>query len=152
MMNVRLFVAALAVLIASVGSVQAQGPVVQPASAPAGTPFYLPEQAPHYAPEQTPCQDCITHRCVLMPEVKQIKKTVYEVQEVPYCLKKLPPLFSLLHHRGCDCETCADCQCPRFKKVLVKKEVVCKEICTTKCVVEEHVERVACQVCQPACK
>jgi hypothetical protein len=29
--------------------------------------------------------------------------------------------------------------------VLVKKEIVCKEICTTKCVVEEH--RVPCQPC-----
>ena len=88
-------------------------------------------------------QECVTHCCKLVPEVKQIKKTVYEVHEVPYCLKKLPPLLSLLHHRGCDCEMCAECQCPRYKKVLVKKEAVCKEICTTKCVVEE----VPCQKC-----
>jgi len=94
--------------------------------------------------------ECVTHCCKLVPEVKQIKKTVYEVHEVPYCLKKLPPLLSLLHHRGCDCEMCAECQCPRYKKVLVKKEVVCKEICTSKCVVEE--QRVPCQVCEPACK
>jgi hypothetical protein len=92
--------------------------------------------------------ECVTHCCKLVPEVKQIKKTVYEVHEVPYCLKKLPPLWSLLHHRGCDCEMCAQCQCPRYKKVLVMKEVVCKEICTSKCVVEEHVERVPCQVCK----
>jgi hypothetical protein len=83
-------------------------------------------------------QECVTHCCVLVPEVKQIKKTVYEVHEVPYCVKKLPPLLSLLHHRGCDCQMCAECQCPRYKKVLVKKEVVCKEICTTKCVVREY--------------
>lgn len=106
---------------------------------------------PWYAqPEQKGFHDCVTHSCTLVPEVKQIKKTVYEVQEVPYCLKKLPPLWSLFHHHGCDdCEVCADCQPPRYKKVLVKKEIVCKEICTTKCVVEEHVERVP---CQPACK
>jgi hypothetical protein len=99
-------------------------------------------------PEQVGYQDCITHSCKLVPETKQIKKTVYEVQEVPFCVKKLPPLWSLFHHHGCDdCEVCPDCQCPRYKKVLVKKEIVCKEICTSKCVVEEH--RVP---CQPCCK
>jgi hypothetical protein len=104
-------------------------------------------------PAQVGYQDCVTHSCKLVPETKQIKKTVYEVQEVPYCLKKLPPLWSLFHHHGCDdCAMCAECQCPRYRRVLVKKEVVCKEICTSKCVVEEHVERVPCQFCQPACK
>lgn len=93
--------------------------------------------------------DCVTHSCQLVPEVKQIKKTVYEVQEVPYCLKKLPPLWSLLHPHGCDCEACAKCQCVRYRKVLVKKEIVCQEICTTKCVPQAHVERVP---CAPACK
>ena len=97
-------------------------------------------------------QDCVTHSCNLVPETKQIKKTVYEVQEVPFCVKKLPPIWSLLCHHGCDeCEVCPDCQCPRYRKVLIKKEIVCKEICTTKCVVQEHIERVPCQVCQPAC-
>jgi hypothetical protein len=100
------------------------------------------------APPQGGYQDCVTHSCKLVPEVKQIKKTVYEVQEVPYCLKKLPPLCSLFHHHGCECEMCAECQCPRYKKVLVKKEIVCKETCTTKCVVQEHVQRVP---CQPSC-
>jgi hypothetical protein len=65
-----------------------------------------------------------------VPEWKQIKKTVYEVREVPYCLKKLPPLFSFHKH----CDDCAECGCVRYKKVLVKKEIVCDEICTTKCV------------------
>ena len=111
----------------------------------------MAEAPPYPAPPlQIGFHDCVTHSCVLVPEVKQIKKTVYEVQEVPYCLKKLPPLCSLFHHHGCDCEMCAECQCPRYKKVLVKKEIVCKEICTTKCVIEEH--RVPCQVCEPACK
>jgi len=102
------------------------------------------------SPQPAPCDSCVEHCCKLVPEVKQIKKTVYEVQCVPYCLKKLPPLCSLFHHHGCDCEMCAECQCPRYKKVLVKKEVVCKEICTSKCVVEEH--RVPCQPCQSCCK
>jgi hypothetical protein len=102
--------------------------------------------------EQAGYQDCITHACRLVPETKQIKKTIYEVQEVPFCVKKLPPLWSLFHHHGCDCDQCAECQCPRYRKVLVKKDVVCREICTSKCVVEEHVERVPCQVCQPSCR
>src|SRR5262245_37184696 len=106
---------------------------------------------PPYCPpaEQVGYQDCVTHSCKLVPEVKQIKKTVYEVQEVPFCLKKLPPLCSLFHHHGCECDQCAECQCVRYKKVLVKKEIVCGEICTTKCVVDQHVERVP---CQPGCK
>jgi hypothetical protein len=99
--------------------------------------------------EQTVYQDVTCHRCKLVPETKQTKKTVYQVQEVPFCLKKLPPLFSLLHHHGCcnECERCAECACPRYKKVLVKKEVVCKEICGSKCVPVEFVEKVPCRVC-----
>jgi hypothetical protein len=107
--------------------------------------YYEPQQQVAY-------QDCVTHSCQLVPEKKELKKTVYEVKEVPYCLKKLPPLWSLFCHHPCDCEVCPDCQCPRYKKVLVKKEIVCKEICTTKCVVQEHVERVPCVSCQPSCK
>ena len=94
-------------------------------------------------------QPCVTHSCQLVPAIKQIKKTVYEVQEVPYCVKKCPPLWSLLHHRGCDCEACAPCDCVRYKKVLVKREVVCEEVCTTKCVVQEHIQRVP---CAPPCQ
>jgi len=92
---------------------------------------------PHYAPAQAPCQDCLTHRCVLVPEVKQIKKTVYEVREVPYCVKMLRPLFSFHKH----CDDCTECDCVRYKKVLVKKEIVCGEICTTKCVPEPCVSK-----------
>ena len=104
----------------------------------------------YVVPDQPCCNECVTHSCKLVPETKKIMKTVYEVQCVPYCLKKLPPICSLLHHHGCDCEMCAECQCPRYKKVLVKKEVVCKEICTSKCVVEE--QRVPCQPCDSCCK
>jgi hypothetical protein len=115
------FAACTALVVASHAAL-AQGQIA--GSAPAGA---------YAAPEQVPCQDCLTHRCVLVPETKPIKKIVYEVHEVPYCLKKLPPLFSF-HKHGCD--ECAECDCVRYKKVLVKKEVVCGEICTTKCVPE----------------
>lgn len=116
--------------------------------------------APVFAagPPAAPCseqicyQDCISHRCQLVPETKQIKKTVYEVHEVPFCLKKLPPLCSLLFHRGCECDNCAECDCVRYKRVLVKKEIVCEEYCVMKCVPEEICERVPCRVCPPTCQ
>lgn len=96
-------------------------------------------------------QDVVCHRCVMKPDKKEIKKTVYECKEVPFCLVKLPPLFGHWHKKGC-CDTCGndcrECACPRYKKVLLKKEVVCKEICTTKCVIEEYVERVPVRVCR----
>ena len=96
-------------------------------------------------------QDCITHRCVLVPEMKQIKKSVYEVKDVPFCLKKLPPLCSLLHSRGCDdCRACAECDCPRYKRVLIKKEI-CEEICVMTCIPEEIIQRVPCRGC-PSCQ
>ena len=110
-------------------------------------------------PAQAPCPHCqgqivyhdvVSHRCKLVPDKKQIKKTVYEVKEVPFCLHKLPPLCSHLHRGDC-CDECAECDCPRYKKVLLKKEIVCEEICITKCVVEEFVERVPCRVCCPDC-
>jgi hypothetical protein len=114
----------------------------------AGAPFAA-AQCPHCPPQQIVYQDVVTHRCKLVPETKQIKKTVYEVQEVPFCLTKLPHFLSLFQHKCCD--ECPECDCPRYKRVLVKKEIVCEEVCGTKCVVEEFVERVPCRVCVPAC-
>ena len=128
-MNVRkLVLAACAALLCAIGSAGAQGPVALPVST----------SAPQCSPEQLAYHDVVTHYCKLVPETKQIKKTVYEVQEVPYCLKKLPPLFSF-HRHGCD--DCAECDCVRYKKVLVKREIVCAEICTTKCVVEQCIAK-----------
>ena len=87
------------------------------------------------APDGCCWQEVVTHRCVLVPERKPIKKTVYECKEVPYCEHALPKFGH------CDC--CPSCKaCPKYKKVLLKKEIVVGEICTTKCVVEEVVERV----------
>jgi hypothetical protein len=102
--------------------------------------------------EQIVYKDCITHRCRLVPDNRPIKKTVYEVKEVPFCLPKLPSFCSLFHHKGC-CDSCGcvECECPRYKKVLVKKEIVCGEICGYKCEVEEVVTRVPCRQCTPGC-
>jgi hypothetical protein len=108
-------------------------------------------------PEQAPCQHCegqnvwrdvVCHECKLVPETRQIKKTVYEVREVPFCLHKPPPLFG--HHGAC-CDECRECGKVRYKKVLLKKEIVCEEICTSKCVVEEFADRVPCRECCPSC-
>jgi hypothetical protein len=96
-------------------------------------------------------QDVVCHRCVMVPDKKQIKKTVYDCKEVPFCLPKLPPFFSHLKKKDCCddcCEECVECDCPRYKKVLLKKEVVCEEICITKCVIEEYVQRMPVRVCR----
>ena len=116
------------------------------ADGPAALPVAAP--CPHCAQQEIVYQDVVTHRCKLVPETKQIKKTVYDVKEVPFCLPKLPPLFSF--HRAC-CDDCPECDCPRYKRVLIKKEIVCEEICSYKCVIEEVVERVPCRVCCPKC-
>jgi hypothetical protein len=115
-------------------------PIVQASAAFPG------KHCPH-CQEEVVYQDVVTHRCVMVPDVKQIKKTVYECKEVPFCLHKLPSLFSHFKHDCCD--DCPECDCPRYKKVLLKKEIVCKEVCGTKCLIEEVVERVPCRVCRP---
>lgn len=87
------------------------------------------------------CYEEIVHySCKLVPDVKPIKKTVYECKEVPFCVHQLPKFG--------DCDCCPLCQaCPQFKKVLIKKEVVCGATCATKCVVEKTVERVPVPCC-----
>src|SRR5687767_15127282 len=69
------------------------------------------------------CESCESYECVKQPDHKTIKKVVYDVKCVPVCEHR-PSKF--LH---CDC--CPVCQL-KFKKVLVKREVVVCEICTTK--------------------
>lgn len=90
-------------------------------------------------------QQVVVHRCKLVPDNKPIKKIVYEVKEVPYCSHKLS------HCHDCDC--CAECKaCPKYKRQLVKKEVVCGEKPGTKCVVEECVEFVAMPCTKCGCR
>jgi hypothetical protein len=93
------------------------------------------------APDGCCYHDVVRHRCVMVPDKKQIKKTVYECRDVPYCEHRLPKFGH------CDC--CPDCMaCPKYKKVLVKREIVVSEICITKCVVEEYTERVLGPCCR----
>lgn len=87
-----------------------------------------PAQAPVQAPAKDAYPECVDYRCKLVTEQKPIKKTVYECREVPFCLHVLPKFGH------CDC--CPECGCVRFKKVLVKKEIVVGYECVTKCVPE----------------
>ncbi len=91
---------------------------------------------PQCGRQDTCCyQDVVTYRCKIVPDNKPIKKTVYECKQVPYCDHQLPKFG----HGDC----CPQCQtCPKYKHVLIKKDVVCGETCGTKCVVEQVVERV----------
>jgi len=84
-------------------------------------------------------EDVVKYRCVQVPDKKPVKKIFYECKCIPFCTAPLPPFF------GCECES--DCSCPRFKHVLIKREVQVGEICTTKCVIEEYVERVQVPCC-----
>jgi hypothetical protein len=85
-------------------------------------------QAPAQAPAKDSWPECVDYTCKLVPEQKPIKKTVYECREVPFCLHELP--------RFGHCDSCPQCGCVRFKKVLVKKEIIVGYECATKCVPE----------------
>lgn len=100
-------------------------------------------RCPHcQVPAEFGYEDVVEHQCRMVEEKKPIKKTIYECKEVPYCQHLAKPWFS----GGC----CAECQaCPRYKKVLMKKEITVGEKCVTKCVVEEVVRKVPrCKNCQ----
>ncbi len=80
--------------------------------------------------------------CRLEPEVKPVKKIVYEAKRVPVCEHRLPPFL----HEDC-CPKCA--ACPKYKTVLIKKELECGEKCKLKCVAEETIVWIAqpCRQC-----
>ncbi|MBS0267129.1 MAG: hypothetical protein JSS02_34705, partial [Planctomycetes bacterium] len=80
------------------------------------------------------CQDeAYGAYCKLAPEVKTVKRWVYSCKLVPYCRPNCPnPL-----QRWGENEKCTVCECcPRYKRVLIKREVIEKKE-TLKCVVEE---------------
>ncbi|MEX2027564.1 MAG: hypothetical protein WEH44_09685, partial [Pirellulaceae bacterium] len=83
---------------------------------------------PVQAPAKDHWLDCEDFTCKLVTEQKPIKKTVYECREVPFCLHELPKFG---HY-----ECCPECGCTRFKRVLVKKEIIVGYECVTKCVPE----------------
>jgi hypothetical protein len=87
------------------------------------------------------CEHATCYTCRAVPDVKPIKKTIYECKLVPFCVHRPS------HAGHCDrCEQCDQCEaCPRFMKVLVKREIVVGHTCGTKCVAEEALP------CGPAC-
>lgn len=94
-----------------------------------------------------PCgyKEVVVQRCRQVPDKKTKKKVVYECKEIPYCEHALGGFL----HKDC-CPKCEEC--PRYKRVLRKKEVVEEEVCGTKCVVEDVVIRVpCCGHCQCPC-
>ncbi|MSR56402.1 MAG: hypothetical protein EXS05_01860 [Planctomycetaceae bacterium] len=63
-------------------------------------------------------------QCVVVPDTKTTKKWVYSTKLVPFCVKGCPNLFKCRHDA---CETCPECEsCVRYKRVLIKREVVTK--------------------------
>jgi hypothetical protein len=108
-------------------------------------------QVRHHAPacppgcqvvEETCFREVARDVCKVVPDVVKVKKWVYSCVDEPFCVPgagKSP--HGLLHHDKCDA-TCPTCTGPYCRKLLVKREVVVKEIPTTKCVVEKVVERV----------
>jgi len=88
--------------------------------------------------EETCYRDEVRRHCRLVPDVKKVRKTVYECQEEYFCLPpcRLPAWCGLAEPAGCP--TCAE---PYRRRLLVKKEVV-EEQPSCKWVVETTVEKV----------
>ena len=83
--------------------------------------------------EEIVYQDVVVQRCKLVPDNKPIKKTVYEIKEVPVCQKKLPPrnnnpaekvLQSTLKNLGCKSLILQD---PLQARLLLTLSVFCKQ-------------------------
>lgn len=109
------------------------GPAVQASDFP-------PVCEPGYTLVEEVCyKDVVTKVCKMVPETKKNRKTVYDCKVEEYCVPKCPSLFAYFR-KGC-ANDCADCEPPRYRRILVKKEVV-EECLGWKCVVEEVVERV----------
>ena len=68
------------------------------------------------------------HQCVIVPDIRHVKKTVYATKRVPFCV----------HEPFCLHDShCAQCEArPRWKRVLVKCQIVVEEICGYKCVAQ----------------
>lgn len=71
------------------------------------------------------CKFCGSDQCVLVPEIKTSKKWIYATKVVPYCLKTGCRKPCTCRHD--DYESCPECESRvRYKRVLVKREVVTK--------------------------
>lgn len=69
---------------------------------------------------------CAAGHCRPVVTTEPIKKVVYETRLVPYCRHYLPGFFECPNGRCCECR-------PQYKRVLVKREIICGERQVIKC-------------------
>ncbi len=94
---------------------------------------------PHCPPattvvEETVMKEVTKFTCKWVPDVKKVRRTVYECREEPICLPRCGHCSLFGHKPGC--AECDRCEPPRMRRVLVKREIV-EEKPTCKCVLEE---------------
>lgn len=101
-------------------------------------------------------QEVVRRVCKYVPDVKKVRKTVYECKQEPFCLPKCGHCGLLGGHKaGCGpCAPCDRCEPLCVRHILVKREVV-TECPTYKCVVETVKDVVPVKVyravpCEPA--
>lgn len=74
--------------------------------------------------DQCGSEVCDCDECVVVPDTKTTKKWIYSTKLVPFCVKSCPNPFKC---RQDGCESCTECEsCVRYKRVLIKREVVTK--------------------------
>ena len=91
---------------------------------PPGSPFV----------EETVMKEVTKLSCKWVPDVKKVRRTVYECREEPICLPRCSHCALFGHKPGCS--DCDRCEPPRMRKVLIKREIV-EEKPTTRCIIEE---------------
>lgn len=79
--------------------------------------------------EEVQFREVVRKVCKQVPDIKKVKKTIYETKEEEFCVTK--------SHKGA--------ATPQTRKVLIKKEIV-EEVPTYRQVVETVVEVVPCKV------
>lgn len=70
------------------------------------------------------CEVCGSDQCVVVPDTKTTKKWAYSTRLVPFCVKSCPNPFKCRHAASQSCPSCESCV--RYKRVLIKREVVTK--------------------------
>lgn len=111
----------------------------------------------------SPCQEIVYKEvikkvCRQVPDVKKVTKWVYDCKTEDFCIKQCSGLLGK-GGSGCSsgCSTGCDSGCPNgtcsgpYQRTLLIKRLVTTEVPTTKCIVEEVVERVPCVVKKAPC-
>lgn len=96
-------------------------------------------------------QMCACDECVVVPDTKTTKRWTYSTRLVPFCVKSCPNPFRCRHDA---CQTCPACEpCVRYKRVLIKKEVVTKTEgfkCIPLCEACREAEKKAKEIAKPS--